>query len=700
MKKIISLMLATILIVLSFSCTFMVGAADTISASMSDGSAKVGEEVTLDISVSGNVLVGSGGISFLYDKNVLEIVSGEWTIDEAIIEDFNNKDAVFAYADSKTISGNIFTITFKVKDDASMFTKTDVDFSLYLYDENNELVSCDTESGEVSIICTHVDSEEWSHNEESHWKVCTVCNEKTNEGNHTMDIGVVTKAPTTTDTGIKTFTCTVCGYTETETIPNTAHVHAFGTRWFKDAENHWNACDCGEKGNVAVHTWDDGTITKFATDTESGAIEYKCTVCGYTKTVTIQSTSHVHSFGKEWKNDANNHWNVCDCGEKSNVAAHTWDNGTVTKAVTDTENGIMTYTCTVCGYTKTEIIPCPTHEHSFGSEWKNDAENHWHVCDCGEKGSVAVHTWDAGKVTKAATETETGVMTYTCTVCGYTKTETISSIPHEHSFGTEWKFDNASHWHECKCGEKSELAEHSLVWTNNGDKLVGACSCGYSESKAVVKNDKTVTFDLSGSLEDSKIKLASDMFKILSEKLDADSTISDIEFKMGNIVVKYDAKAIKMLGSISNSSDIVLSVFIVEDKNSALNDAQKEALNGLSANSVVISVDLIVNGQKIHSFDGGTAEITSEYTLPEGVKASDLVACRLEEDGSVKEMKTTYKDGKVTFVTDGHSYYAITEKVNKGLSTGWIIVIVVATVAVIGCAVFFVTKSSSKKKAK
>ena len=109
-------MLATILIVLSFSCTFMVGAADTISASMSDGSAKVGEEVTLDISVSGNVLVGSGGISFLYDKNVLEIVSGEWTIDEAIIEDFNNKDAVFAYADSKTISGNIFTITFKVKE--------------------------------------------------------------------------------------------------------------------------------------------------------------------------------------------------------------------------------------------------------------------------------------------------------------------------------------------------------------------------------------------------------------------------------------------------------------------------------------------------------------------------------------------------------------------------------------------------------
>lgn len=69
-----------------------------------------------------------------------------------------------------------------------------------------------------------------------------------------------------------------------------------------------------------------------------------------------------------------------------------------------------------------------THTHSFGAWTKLNDTQHQRTCACGEV-EKANHTWDSGKVTKAATYTTTGVKTYTCTVCGATKNETIPVIP-------------------------------------------------------------------------------------------------------------------------------------------------------------------------------------------------------------------------------------------------------------------------------
>ena len=68
------------------------------------------------------------------------------------------------------------------------------------------------------------------------------------------------------------------------------------------------------------------------------------------------------------------------------------------------------------------------HTCSYPDTWEKDATNHWKTCACGEKDSLAAHTFDAGVVTKQATETATGVKTYTCSVCGYTKTEEIAKL--------------------------------------------------------------------------------------------------------------------------------------------------------------------------------------------------------------------------------------------------------------------------------
>ena len=69
------------------------------------------------------------------------------------------------------------------------------------------------------------------------------------------------------------------------------------------------------------------------------------------------------------------------------------------------------------------------HKCEFSTEWTWDETSHWHACigeDCPEIADKADHTWDEGKITTAATQDADGVKTYTCTVCGNTKTEAVA----------------------------------------------------------------------------------------------------------------------------------------------------------------------------------------------------------------------------------------------------------------------------------
>lgn len=65
------------------------------------------------------------------------------------------------------------------------------------------------------------------------------------------------------------------------------HVHEFATAWEATEEGHYHVCACGEKTALEAHTFDEGTVTKEATESESGTKVYKCTVCEYEKTEEI-----------------------------------------------------------------------------------------------------------------------------------------------------------------------------------------------------------------------------------------------------------------------------------------------------------------------------------------------------------------------------------------------------------------------------
>lgn len=134
--------------------------------------------------------------------------------------------------------------------------------------------------------------------------ICSNCGEvvSTRElpptGAHDWGNGVVTTAPTETTPGVRTYTCTVCDQTRTETIPATGtHDYQF-------------------------------TKTVAPTCTDGGYDLYTCSGCGATERRNL-----------------------------TDAAGHKWDGGTVTTAPTETTPGVRTFTCTVCSQTRTEAIP-------------------------------------------------------------------------------------------------------------------------------------------------------------------------------------------------------------------------------------------------------------------------------------------------------------------------------------------------------
>ena len=199
------------------------------------------------------------------------------------------------------------------------------------------------------------------------------------------------------------------------------HEHSYTQK--HDAAQHWQACSCGERLNVANHIYGDWRETKPATETEAGSRERDCTVCDYVQTETIPMLEHEHSYG-DWQKDETQHWKECRCGEKTEVGNHTFGDWTITKEPTTTETGSRERTCSICKYTQEETIP--VHEHSIHDEaWKYDDTEHWQECSCGERLNVATHTYGDWKVTKEATETEEGSRERGCAVCEYVQTEAI-----------------------------------------------------------------------------------------------------------------------------------------------------------------------------------------------------------------------------------------------------------------------------------
>ena len=376
-----------------------------------------------------------------------------------------------------------------------------------------------------------------------------------------------------------------------------SHTHSYGTDWKYDDTNHWHECQCGDKADTAEHSFQ-WVIDNAATKEAAGIKHEECTVCGAKRsenteipalrdyavtvtggtatiaagtpitramegvevTVTAQAPAGTHFV--KWVVKAGG---VTLVNETSATTTFTMPANDVTIEAKFVETPVEAYTLTVIKGTasvaagtpiidKIEqntvvtvtadapqsgkvfdkwVVPegnvtladatkatttftmpgndvkieatykdaSPGHTHSYGTDWKYDETNHWHECECGDKADIAAHSASEWIVDTAATETADGAKHKECTVCK--KVLETAPIPaagstHTHSYGTEWKYDETNHWHECECGDKADTAAHSFQWvidnaaTNDATGIkheeCTVCGAKRSENTVIDKN--------------------------------------------------------------------------------------------------------------------------------------------------------------------------------------------------------------------
>ena len=306
---------------------------------------------------------------------------------------------------------------------------------------------------------------------------------------HTWDDGTITKEPTQTATGIRTYTCKTCHKTRTETIPM-----------------------------LKGHHWDNDTVTKEPTCTEPGEMTYHCTDenCNESYTETIKATGHQHTklinkkdatceekgySGDTYCEDCKQ---IIKTGKAINPTGHDWDKGTVKKAATCESEGIREYTCNTCKKTKEETIASTGHtkteiRNKKAATCKEEGYTGDTYCvTCGKKlasGETIAKTDHDWTITETeATCEHDGMKTYTCDICGTTKSEPIKASGHKFGAWTTTKeadvFSKEEQKRTCSICGKTETR-------TIGDKLKATISTNAASLK-LKKKQSTTKFTVTG----------------------------------------------------------------------------------------------------------------------------------------------------------------------------------------------------------
>ena len=223
-------------------------------------------------------------------------------------------------------------------------------------------------------------------------------------------------------------------------------------------------------------TMDSNIVDATCDKDGSKTVTTSCSVCGYViskNNVVIPATGHTWG---EWKHDAATaeasatHTRVC-----GKDASHTQTKACdFTSQVTQNQTAVLpeitTYTCKDCGYSYTaETKPALGHTHKYGAPVADytsgqafvEGKDYTHTATCTGEGTCSQPTktdkctFNNGVETKAATCTEPGVKTFTCTECGGTYTVAIPAT--DHNWG-DWKHVE---------GTEGADAKHSRVCAND-----------------------------------------------------------------------------------------------------------------------------------------------------------------------------------------------------------------------------------------
>ena len=435
-SKGIAILIMLVMIFATVSAVLPAYAAST-TVKVSDVTALPGEQVSVDVSISGNTGFGSGKFTIEYDSNVLTLTKLD-TKGKLLAGGAPNvaKGKIsFAKATDVTDDGVLFTAIFDVNADAPNGVYV---ISVKVEDmtsaETHEPVTLTTKKGSVKIhkcgdakyieevpaTCTKAGTKAHYacscgklYSDKDCTKEVTASSLNISKKSHTYGEWIVTKEPTCTAKGQRKHTCTVCNTTTSGTI--------------------------SAKG----HNWGEWVVTTPATATENGVETKTCSECNAKETREILAIGHTFGEWVETKAPTCTEKGEqtrtctdegCDAKETREVAAlgHSYGDWTQTKAPTCTEVGEESRTCANCKGVEKRDVAKDADNHSFG-EWTVTTAPTCGVkgvetrtCACGAKETREVteitHEWE-WVVDKEATKTKDGSKHEECKHCGETRNE-------------------------------------------------------------------------------------------------------------------------------------------------------------------------------------------------------------------------------------------------------------------------------------
>ena len=324
-------------------------------------------------------------------------------------------------------------------------------------DESCQLIP--KKAGET-IVTVHADPTD--HYAEGAVDVKVIVKERDDNEEHTHNLTLVAaKAATCTTAGNSAYyTCDGCDkwfadatgsveITDKTSVKIPAPGHTAGTEWKSDDTNHWHECTvagCGViiESTKSAHTAGEWIVDTPATATTAGTKHKECTVCHR-----VLETQPIPSTGTELKiiagdnqiyNKASGSDVTITCNgdfakftgikvdgsvvDSSNYTAVSGSTVLTLKAsylgtLTDGSHTItFVYTDGEANANLTVRTAGSGHIHDYGTEWKSNADNHWHECNCGDKKDEAAHSFK-WVVDKEATATKKGSKHEECKICGY-----------------------------------------------------------------------------------------------------------------------------------------------------------------------------------------------------------------------------------------------------------------------------------------
>lgn len=448
----------------------------------------------------------------------------------------------------------------------------------------------------------------------------------------------------------------------------------------------------------------------------SKTVTTSCSDCGYViseNNVVIPATGH--KWG-EWKHDdstakaESKHTRTC-----ANDATHTDSaacnfTSQVTQNQTTDQPEITTYTCKDCGYSYTEETkPALGHTHNYGAPAADyasgqafvEGKDYTHTATCTGEGTCSQPTktdkctFDNGVETKAATCTEPGVKTFTCTECGGTYTVAIPAT--DHAWG-QWSHDaataeadathtrvcanDASHKETKACDFTAKVTQEATL--DQAEITTYTCKdCGYSYTKETAPALAGVTVTVN-AVENGSVTLAGqDVTAGASKKFAENGTYTLVAtpnenctfvgWQTGNKIVSTDATYTTVA-----IADITYTPVFAESAKPVQFTFVDMFNNVISSQSVASGADVKIPQAPTYTGYTFTGWSADEATI-KAATSSMTVYAQYEKDAAATYTVTTDADATVAYGSNSAQGtladvpYGTQVTVSKAGATAWAI---------------------------